>query len=144
MSSDLTMPRTPAPALWNRTRWAHFLPGEMACPCCGELYVWPEALDALERLRTALAEPLRINSAHRCALHNVRVGGAPASLHKKLAFDIALGAHDPRALAQRALASGFTGFGFGQTFLHLDTRAHRVHWFYGRRSKEKWTLLGIC
>jgi zinc D-Ala-D-Ala carboxypeptidase len=129
---------------WDALRWPHFSPREIACPCCGELYIWPEALDALERLRTAMAAPLRINSGHRCALHNVRVGGAPLSLHKKLAFDIALGAHDPPALAQCARESGFTGFGFGRTFLHLDTRAQRAHWFYGTRSREKWTSLGIC
>ncbi len=128
---------------WDAERWPHFTAREIACPCCGELAIWPEALDALERLRMALALPLHINSGHRCALHNARVGGAPLSLHKKLAFDIALGAHDPRRLAQRAAESGFTGFGFGQTFLHLDTRAHRARWFYGSRSKDKWTSLGI-
>ena len=123
--------------------WPHFAPREIACRCCGELYVWPEALDALERLRVAMNAPLHIDSGHRCALHNARVGGAPLSLHKKLAFDIALGGHNPRLLAQSARAAGFTGFGFGQTFLHLDIRAHGAHWFYGKRSKDKWTSLGI-
>ena len=131
------------PTPWNMARWPHFAPEEFACPCCGELYIWPQALDALERLRLALAAPLHINSGHRCLLHNARVGGAPASLHKKLAFDIALGAHDPLRLAQLARACGFTGFGFGQNFLHLDTRARAAHWFYGQRSKTKWTSLGL-
>jgi hypothetical protein len=90
-----------------------------------------------------LDAPLHIDSGHRCALHNARVGGAPLSLHKKLAFDIALDQHDPRALAAAAHTAGFTGFGFGQTFLHLDIRAHSAHWFYGKRSKDKWTSLGI-
>jgi len=128
---------------WSGDRWPHFAPREIACRCCGEICVWPEALDALERLRTAINRPLHIDSGHRCALHNARVGGAPMSLHKRLAFDIALNRHDPRALAMAARAAGFTGFGFGQTFLHLDTRAHAAHWFYGKRSKDKWTSLGI-
>ena len=85
--------------------------------------------------------PLRINSGHRCALHNARVGGAPLSLHKKLAFDVALAGHDPAQLAAAARASGFRGFGFRQTFLHLDTRVRPAHWFYGERSKAKWTLV---
>lgn len=128
---------------WNIARWPHFKPADIACRCCGEIFVWPGALDALERLRTAIAAPLHITSGHRCALHNAHVGGAPLSMHKKLAFDIALERHDPRRLAQLADESGFTGFGFGQTFLHLDIRAHRAHWFYGTRSKAKWTSLGI-
>ena len=132
-----------ASAPWDAARWPQFTPREIACRCCGELCIWPEALDALTRLRTSIAAPLRIDSGHRCALHNARVGGAPLSLHKRLAFDLALGAHDPVRLAAAARASGFTGFGFGQTFLHLDTRAHPAHWFYGQRSKAKWTSLGL-
>ena len=128
---------------WNTSRWPHFRPAEVACKCCGELVVWPEALDALETLRTATNAPLHITSGHRCALHNARVGGAPLSMHKTLAFDIALGAHDPARLARNAHLAGFTGFGFGQTFLHLDTRPHPARWFYGQRSKAKWTSLGI-
>jgi len=128
---------------WDQSRWPHFTACEIACPCCGELYVWPEALDALERLRAAMNAPLRIDSGHRCALYNARVGGAPLSMHKRLAFDVALQGHNLRQLAQAAHESGFTGFGFGQTFLHLDTRAHRARWFYGTRSKAKWTSLGI-
>jgi len=124
---------------WDCARWPHFVRREIACPCCGEVCVWPEALDALERLHARLGAPLVITSGHRCALHNARVGGAPLSLHKRLAFDIALGGHDPARLLAAARASGFTGFGFGQTFLHLDTRARPAHWFYGQRSKQQWT-----
>ena len=87
--------------------------------------------------------PLVINSAHRCALHNARIGGAPLSQHKQLAFDVSLTGHDPARLERCAHASGFRGFGYGQTFLHLDTRAHAARWFYGNRSKLKWASLGI-
>jgi hypothetical protein len=129
--SGVLVPRT-------ASRWPGFSPHDIACPCCGETFVWPAALDALERLRSSFGEPLRINSGHRCALHNARVGGAPLSLHKRLAFDIALGGHDPARLLVLARAAGFSGFGFGQTFLHLDTRARPAHWFYGQRSKQQW------
>jgi len=119
--------------------WPDFPPRAIACPCCGEIHVDRGALDALERLQAELCEPLLITSGHRCALHNARVGGAPLSMHKRLAFDIALGGHDPAHLLAAARAAGFTGFGFGQTYLHLDTRARPAHWFYGQRSKDKWT-----
>jgi zinc D-Ala-D-Ala carboxypeptidase len=128
---------------WDPARWPHFAPRELACHCCGEMCVWPEALDAIERLRRAMEAPLVINSGHRCALHNARVGGAPLSLHKQLAFDVALGGHEPDQLERAAHASGFRGFGYGNTFLHLDTRVHAARWFYGNRSKAKWASLGI-
>lgn len=125
--------------IWDAARWPHFRPHEIACPCCGEVYIWPEALDALERLRNQTDAEIAINSGHRCALHNARVGGAPLSLHKRLAFDVALGGHDIGRLLSEARIAGFTGFGYGQTFLHLDTRARPAHWFYGQRSKQRWT-----
>jgi hypothetical protein len=129
---------------WDCTRWPHFSPRELACHCCGEMCVWPEPLDAVETLRRAMSTPLVIHSGHRCALHNARVGGAPLSLHKQIAFDVALASHDPAQLARAAHTSGFRGFGYGQSFLHLDTRAHPARWFYGNRSKLKWASLGIC
>ena len=126
-------------APWDAKRWPHFTAREIACPCCGEIAIWPEALDAIERVRQDIGGPIRINSGHRCALHNARVGGAPLSLHKRLAFDVAVAGHAPASLLAAARRAGFTGFGFGQTFLHLDTRARPAHWFYGERSKAKWT-----
>ena len=132
-----------ADAPWEMSRWPHFSAREIACPCCAETCIWPEALDALEILRSAIRAPLRINSGHRCALHNARVGGAPLSLHKRLAFDVALIGHNPAVLATAARDCGFRGFGFGQTFLHLDTRVRPARWFYGERSRAKWTSLGL-
>jgi len=126
-------------AAWDAARWPHLTPLEIACRCCGERVFWPEALDAFTRLRAAINAPLRIDSGHRCALHNARVGGAPRSLHKRLAFDVALQSHDPTQLYAQARGAGFTGFGFGLSFLHLDTRANPAHWFYGQRSKTLWT-----
>jgi hypothetical protein len=120
-------------------RWPCVAPGDIACRCCGETFSDPAALDALERLAETLGEKLIVTSGHRCARHNARVGGAPLSMHKRLAFDIALAGHDRAHLLAAARAAGFTGFGFGQTFLHLDTRARPAHWFYGQRSKDSWT-----
>jgi len=134
----LSLESDSSPALFP-ARWPHFSEREIACPCCGEIRIWPEALDALESLRAGLGTPLHVTSGHRCALHNARVGGAPLSLHKRLAFDVALAGHDPARLLALARAAGFTGFGFGRTFLHLDTRARPARWFYGTRSRTQWT-----
>ncbi|HEX4532813.1 MAG TPA: D-Ala-D-Ala carboxypeptidase family metallohydrolase [Rhizomicrobium sp.] len=132
-----------AQAPWDAQRWPNFTARELSCRHCGEVCIWPQALDAIERLRTAMDSPLVINSGHRCAIHNARVGGAPLSLHKQLAFDVALAGRDPATLAAKARASGFRGFGYGNTFLHLDTRQRPARWFYGERSKTKWASLGI-
>ena len=132
-----------AQAPWDASRWPNFRPRELACPCCGEVCVREDALDAIQRLRSAMAAPLTIDSGHRCALHNARVGGAPLSQHKSLAFDVRLAGHDPMRLSALARESGFRGFGYANTFLHLDMRARPAHWFYGKRSIAKWTSLGL-
>jgi hypothetical protein len=131
--------------LWDPGRWPHLQAQTIACPCCGETVVWAQALDAFERLCAGLGAALRVNSGHRCALHNARVGGAPMSLHKRLAFDIALAGQDPARLLTEARTSGFTGFGFGRTFLHLDTRSRPAFWFYGAQSRVRWReTLSAC
>lgn len=145
--TNYTGPWRSAP--WDASRWPNFSARELACPCCGELCVVPRALDAIQALRRAMAAPLTINSGHRCALHNARVGGAPLSQHKTLAFDVALAGHDPMALEKAARAAGFAGFGYGRTFLHLDMRPRApwrtqpAFWFYGPASIAKWAALGL-
>lgn len=138
-----------ASAPWQASRWPDFSPRELACPCCGEVCIRGDGLDALQRLRSAMAAPLVIDSGHRCALHNARVGGAPLSQHKTLAFDVRLCGHDPMALNRLAHGAGFTGFGYGQSFLHLDTRplvrgrTRPAFWFYGPVSIARWAARGL-
>ena len=107
---------------WDAVRWPNFRPGEpgLACRCCGEFYLDPAAFDRLQELRGRLGRPIRINSGHRCPIHNARVGGAPLSMHKRVAFDVSLVGLTPAALVAAARLSGFRGFGFYATFLHLD------------------------
>lgn len=131
-------------APWDASRWPNFSARELACPCCGEICVWPGAIDAIQALRRAMDAPLIVDSGHRCAIHNAMVGGAPLSQHKQLAFDIRLAGHDPWRLRGQALASGFTGLGYGNTFLHVDTRQRPAHWFYGPASIRKWQAMGLA
>lgn len=122
-------------ASWDAVRWPHFTARELACRCrrhCdGEYWHDPGFLDRLEALRAAMAAPLRLTSGRRCALHNADVGGAPLSRHKlAIAADIALAGHDPAQLARAARDAGFTGLGFGRTFLHVDARTRPARWHY--------------
>lgn len=132
---------------WDHARWPHFTSFELACKCnryCFREY-WhdPDFLDRLQALRFAMNRPLRINSAHRCDLHNAAVGGAALSMHKTIAADISIRGYDAdrrkRLLAQ-ARRIGFTGFGFYRTFLHLDLGRPR-HWFMGQGGRKTWQSL---
>ncbi|MFI2810156.1 D-Ala-D-Ala carboxypeptidase family metallohydrolase [Microbulbifer sp. JSM ZJ756] len=119
-------------------RWPDFSPQEpnLACPCCGEFYLNVAAMDALQAVRDEIKRPIRINSGHRCALHNARVGGAPLSQHKLIAFDLSLAGHDRLALRDACKRAGFTGFGYYRTFLHVDPGRRRF--WYGRGARQLW------
>lgn len=125
-------------APWDAKRWPNFTARELACKCMGqysqgcqgEYHHDPVFLDRLQALRN-IAGPLRITSARRCAWRNARVGGATRSQHKlAMAADISLVGHDRVALARNAVKVGFTGIGFGKTFLHVDCRTGRQGFHY--------------
>lgn len=115
-------------------RWPHFSVTELTCDCghfCeGEYYHYPKFLDALEKMRSILDEPIFINSGRRCVGHNKAVGGAPHSMHTRtMAADIKIAPHSRKALYEAAMKAGFTGFGFGVNFMHIDM-GRRRRWKY--------------
>jgi len=120
-------------------RWPNFDPSEFSCRHCGETFYWPEFLDKIQTVRSELRRPLVILSGHRCALHNARVGGAPFSQHLKLAADISTLGHDRRKLLRACRNAGFTGFGFYNTFLHIDLGRPR-NWWSGEKAKQLWQI----
>ena len=121
----------------NYWPWPDFSKAEMSCRHCGEFYAWPDFMERLQRSRCEVGRPFHVLSAHRCSLHNARVGGAPLSQHLRLAADISLGGHNPQALFGACRRAGFTGFGFYNTFLHIDLGGPR-HWFGGQKAKDLW------
>jgi len=131
-----------ASAPWDAGRWPNFTPAEIACPCCGEIYIDPEALDSLQRMRGILGGPLRVTSGHRCAAHNKAVDGASHSVHLALAFDLALSIHPRHRLLAAARQAGFLRFGLMEKGLHVDTHPldaqHAPMWTYGARAREAW------
>ncbi|MGJ8559552.1 MAG: YcbK family protein [Litorimonas sp.] len=117
--------------------WPDFSPAEMSCRHCGQGYHWPAFMDALQVARDQIGRPFHILSAHRCSLHNARVGGAPRSQHLRIAVDIALRGHNPGALHTALHDAGFTGFGFYTTFIHADMGPTR-QWFGTRKARTQW------
>lgn len=119
--------------------WVNFTPVELASKREGEFYLHKRSFDALQFVRTALGRPLYINSGHRSWLHNLMVGGAPRSGHLFFAADISLvGLMDVLAFLYQTLKrAGFKGFGFYETFLHVDMGRGRF-WFSSDAAKELW------
>lgn len=132
--------------------WPNFSPEELACKHCQSLpeELDLELLDKLEILRSVMGKPIRINSGHRCRMHNLAVGGAPYSQHKGLAVDIALQQHNPLELYKTCVSLGFLGIGLGGTFIHLDMRrkidGHQparklTVWYYSESGRKTWQKL---
>jgi len=96
-------------------------------------------MDRLQEARESVDRPFDVLSAHRCSLHNARIGGAPLSQHLWLAVDISTLAHDRAALLAGCRQAGFTGFGYYSTFLHIDLGRPR-HWFGGQKAKGLWQI----
>lgn len=124
---------SPPPATQLSWRWPHFSASELACPCrkhCkGEYFHDPRFLDALEAMRREMG-PLPIRSGHRCRVHNAAVGGVQNSYHTKaIAADIAVTDKNRACLLQAAVNAGFTGLGYGRSFLHVDLGPARA-WTY--------------
>ena len=118
--------------------WRDFLRAEMACRHCGEFYRCSAFMDRLQNARNDINRPFQILSAHRCALHNARVGGAPLSQHLRLAVDISLHGHNPQRLHAACQSAGFVGFGFYTTFLHIDLGRPR-QWYGNQHARDLWT-----
>lgn len=124
------------PASWP---WQNFSPEKMASHGDGSLILVRPAMDALQAVRDVLGEPMYINSAYRDPIYNAQIGGAALSQHKVGdAFDISLRGLERHDLHNLCMKIGFTGFGFYQTFLHVDLGRPR-HWYGGNRSKALWT-----
>ena len=125
------------PVIWDEARWPNFSRAELSCRHCGEYIHDIDFLDALQAVRDHMHRSMRILSAHRCALHNARVGGAPLSQHLGMAVDVALSTHDRRDLVARCREAGFTGFGYYTTFIHLDMGRPRF-WYGSEKAKKAW------
>ncbi len=120
-------------------RWPNFHPEEFACRHCGETYYWPDFFDRLQSARQRVGRPFHILSGHRCALHNAKIQGAPLSQHLKLAVDISAYGHNRSDLLEACRMAGFRGFGFYQTFLHIDLGRPR-HWLSGEIARDLWQI----
>lgn len=123
---------------------AHFSSEEFECPCCGYALIDTELVIVLEKIRTYLGIPVKINSGYRCPKHNAAVGGAPMSRHLiGCAADItwagAILCTKEDSSFRKAIVDPLKwdtkifGIGWGKTYIHVDTdvsRKHLTQWTY--------------
>lgn len=117
-------------------KWKNFTRKELACKRSGEFYWHERTFNSLQRTRDVMG-PLSVSSAHRDWIHNLKVGGAPKSMHKFIAIDIALKNYDHKKIFITLRRAGFTGFGFYHTFIHVDLGRPRF-WFQDDSMLKHW------
>lgn len=129
----MTMPISPVVRLS-----AHFTAAEMACKCCGYLFLTDAAkrlIDSLEILRAQIGGPVQIVSGCRCQKHNREIGGAPNSRHLYGdAADLHVNGVSPQELRRivKEICPAIHGIGVGKTKFHIDARPGPtlVEWVY--------------
>lgn len=117
----------------------NFKSTEFDCKCngyCNKTIIEKKLVTYLQIIRSHFGKATIINSGYRCAIHNKRVGGAPASKHVLgAAADIVVKGVEPKEVAKFAESIGIKGIGLYDTFVHIDTRSTKFFW-YGH-SQEK-------
>jgi len=105
---------------------------EFSCSCgCGFDTVDAELLDVLQSVRDHFGKPVKINSACRCDIHNLNVGGTSNSQHRLgRAADIDVSDISPTQVQAYLIAKYPYTFGIGvyDNFTHIDTRTQRARW----------------
>lgn len=120
----------------------YFKPSEFDsadAPGSGRINMDPEFVFLLDEIRHHLGKPMHVNSGYRTPTHNVKVGGATNSAHKKQpcrAADVACPTWEYCfEVVRRALQLGIRRIGIQAQgkFVHLDTDptlpSPRI-WFY--------------
>ena len=111
---------------------------ECKCGCDMPLEVYENVIKLageLQKLRTYLDRPIKINSAYRCESHNRAIGGVSNSQHVKgNASDVVISSLSPKevyTLFDKLMDGGFIaqgGLGLYNTFVHYDTRGYEARW----------------
>ncbi len=101
----------------------HFSLIEFQCPCCHTALLSPKLVMKLEALRISYGRPIIINSGYRCKAHNLEVGGAAGSLHRRgCAADVRVAAANMALFRRLAVAVGFSRVILyeSRNFVHLE------------------------
>lgn len=116
----------------NKKLSANFKVREFACSDGSDpIFIAPELVDVLQKIRTHFGKPVTINSAYRTPTKNKAVGGATYSQHcYGTAADIQIKGVAPKTVAAYAetLLPNTGGIGIYPTFTHVDVREVKSRW----------------
>lgn len=113
----------------------HFAKAEFDCKCgCGKNNISHELVERIERIRTTMNMPMKINSGCRCEEYNKLVGGKEDSAHLYgLAVDFLVPGSSFRFISLGMCMRLFKRVGIGKTFIHVDldeSKPWPVCWVY--------------
>lgn len=99
---------------------------EFACKDGSDpVFVAPELVEVLQKIRTHFGKAVTINSAYRTPTHNKSVGGVATSQHTYgTAADIKISGVTPKQIYDYAdsILGNKGGLGLYKTFVHVDVR----------------------
>jgi uncharacterized protein YcbK (DUF882 family) len=100
----------------------------LSCPCCGQCGLDHDFMLRIDNARKESAFSFKITSGFRCKEWNAKIGGVADSAHVKgLALDISAENSAKRfAILEVLLRNGFTRFGIGENFIHVDADSSKV------------------
>lgn len=105
---------------------------EFACKDGSDpIFIAPELVEILQKIRTHFGKAVTINSAYRTAAYNKKVGGATYSQHcYGMAADIKVAGVAPKDVADYAetMMPNKGGIGIYSTFTHIDVREVKSRW----------------
>ena len=124
----------------NWQAYPNFSKKEFECSHTGECEMHPDFMERLQRLRTALRQPIIINSGYRSPTHPIEAKKTSVGSHTTgRAVDVKASGHYAFELVELAIELGFTRIGVSQKgdynsrFIHLDDNPdfpHPVIWSY--------------
>ena len=116
----------------NQKLSKNFKVKEFACKDNSDVvFVAPELVEVLQKVRVHFGKPVNINSAYRTPMHNDKVGGATYSQHLYgTAADIRITGVEPKKIAEyaNALMPNKGGIGTYANFVHIDVRETKSRW----------------
>lgn len=116
----------------NKNLSSNFKVKEFSCKDNSDvIFIAPELVEVLQKIRTHFGKALNINSAYRTPTYNKKVGGATYSQHLYgTAADIRINGVAPKDIATYAetLLNGTGGIGIYSNFVHIDIRKEKSRW----------------